>query len=39
MQFLVIGKDGDDPDAMERRLAVRQAHIDLGDELLKSGNM
>ena len=24
---------------MDRRLAVRQAHIDLGDKLLKSGNM
>lgn len=39
MQFLIIGRDGDDADAMSRRLAVRQAHIELGDELLKSGNM
>lgn len=39
MQFLVIGRDGDDEDAMSRRLAVRQEHIKLGDELLASGNM
>ena len=39
MQFLVIGHDGKDEKAMERRQAVRQAHIDLGDKLLKSGNM
>ncbi len=39
MQFLVVGLDGDDEGAMDRRLAVREAHIALGDELLKSGNM
>ena len=39
MQFLIIGRDGDDKEAMNRRMAVRQAHIDLGDELFKSGNM
>lgn len=39
MQFLVIGLDGDDEQALERRLAVRQAHIELGDRLLQSGNM
>ena len=37
MQFLVIGKDGKDEKAMERRLAVRVAHIKLGDEMEASG--
>ena len=38
MQFLVIGKDGNDKKAMERRLAAREAHLKLGDEMEKSGN-
>jgi len=37
MQFLLIGKDGKDDKAMERRLAVREAHIKLGDEMETSG--
>ena len=39
MQFLLIGRDGEDESAMDRRLAARQAHIDMGDDLFKSGNM
>lgn len=39
MQFLVIGLDGTDEKAVERRLAVRKDHIALGDKLLASGNM
>jgi uncharacterized protein YciI len=39
MQFLIIGKDGTDDKAMERRLAVREAHIELGEKLRQSGNM
>ena len=39
MQFLIIGLDGTDADAMKRRLASREAHIRLGDELVQSGNM
>lgn len=39
MQFLVIGLDGTDEDAMERRLAVREKHIAFGDELVASGNL
>jgi uncharacterized protein YciI len=39
MQFLIIGRDAKDPEAMNRRLAARAAHIALGDELLTSGNM
>jgi hypothetical protein len=37
MQFLVIGRDGNDEAAMQRRLAVRQAHLKLGDEMERSG--
>jgi len=39
MQFVVIGKDGADSEAYNRRLAARPAHIALGEELLASGNM
>ncbi len=39
MQFIVIGLDGTDDDAQERRAKVRQAHIDLGEELRLAGNM
>jgi uncharacterized protein len=39
MQFLIIGLDGTGKEAKERRLAVRDEHIVLGNELLKSGNM
>lgn len=38
MQFLVIGKDGKDEKAVERRLAVRQAHLKLGDQMEQSGS-
>ena len=38
MQFLVIGKDGTDEKATERRMAVRQAHLDLGEKMRKSDN-
>lgn len=37
MQFLVIGKDGKDEKAMERRMAAREAHLKLGDEMEASG--
>ena len=39
MQFLIIGMDGTDDMALNRRLAVRADHIALGDQLLASGNM
>lgn len=39
MQFLVIGLDGTDEKAMERRLASREEHIKLGDKLVKDGNV
>jgi len=37
MQFLVIGKDGNDAQALQRRMAVREAHLRLGDEMERSG--
>jgi len=37
MQFLIIGKDSTDEKASERRLAVREAHLSLGDKMEKSG--
>ena len=39
MQFVIIGIDGTDEAASERRAEARQAHIDLGEELRQSGNM
>ncbi len=39
MQFLVIGYDGTDEKALERRLAVRESHIALGDKMRDAGNM
>jgi uncharacterized protein YciI len=39
MQFLVVGLDGKDADAKQRRAAARPMHIELGDELLASGNL
>lgn len=39
MQFMLIGYDGTDEGALERRLAVREAHIELGDKFVKEGKM
>ena len=39
MQFLIIGKDGTDEKAQERRQTARPAHIVLGEKLLASGNL
>jgi uncharacterized protein len=37
MQFLVIGKDGSDDEALQRRMTVREAHLQLGDAMELSG--
>lgn len=34
MRFIVIGKDGTDESALDRRMAVRDAHLALGEEML-----
>lgn len=39
MQFIVTGLDGTDDEALSRRLAVRQAHIALGDKMRDAGKM
>ncbi len=39
MQFVIIGLDGTDEGALERRLKVRADHIALGDRLMAAGNM
>lgn len=38
MQFLVLGLDGIDGDALDRRLKARPNHIALGDELVADGS-
>jgi len=37
MQFIVIGRDGSDPEALNRRLAARPAHIELGTKHREEG--
>ncbi|MCB0337528.1 MAG: hypothetical protein KDD62_14530 [Bdellovibrionales bacterium] len=39
MPFLILGYDGEDEQALERRLAVREAHIKLGDQLRDAGKV
>ena len=39
MQFAIIGLDGTDEKAMDRRMAAREAHLKMGDDLVKSGNL
>lgn len=37
MEFLVLGYDGEDDDALDRRLSVRDRHIALSDEAVERG--
>lgn len=37
MNFLVMGYDGSDPDALSRRMAARPAHIEMGTRMAASG--
>ncbi|MCI5065356.1 YciI family protein [bacterium] len=39
MQFLVLGYDGSDSEAVNRRMAVRDAHLALGDKLRDEGKL
>lgn len=40
MQFMLLGYDGDDGgDALDRRLAVREQHLALGDRLAAEGTL
>lgn len=37
MQFVVVAYDGRDEAALDRRMAVREAHLNLAKEMLESG--
>lgn len=37
MQFVIIARDGTDKKALERRMAVRSAHLELSNEAIKRG--
>ncbi|MEI7579991.1 MAG: hypothetical protein WCJ58_08250 [bacterium] len=37
MQFLIIGKDGEDAQAEKRRMTAREQHLQLGDAMEASG--
>jgi uncharacterized protein YciI len=39
MQFVIIGLDGNDKGAPDRRQAVRRQHLERGQELTASGNL
>ena len=39
MQFLVLGYDGTDESAVERRMKARPDHIAMGEKLLAAGNL
>lgn len=39
MQYLLTGHDGTDAEAIGRRLAVRDQHLALGDQLVAAGKM
>jgi len=38
MQFIVIGRDGTDENALERRMAAREEHLEIAREMYESGN-
>ncbi len=39
MQFLIIGRDGLDEQAMERRMSATPDHIAMGDKLSEAGKL
>jgi uncharacterized protein YciI len=39
MQFIVTGYDGSDVQALDRRMAVREAHIRAGDQMRDRGEL
>jgi uncharacterized protein len=39
MQFILLGYDGKDDGALSRRLAVREQHLALGDQLVTEGKL
>ncbi len=39
MQFILIGYDGKDDKALERRMAARTDHLTLGDQMIERGEL
>ncbi|MBU0472673.1 MAG: hypothetical protein KKF62_00780 [Bacteroidetes bacterium] len=39
MEFVIIGYDGKDSEAMNRRLAVREAHLKNADKMYEEGKL
>lgn len=39
MQFALIGYDGTDDEALQRRLAVRERHLALSEEMARDGRL
>lgn len=39
MNFLVIARDGTDSEASQRRLAAREAHLELGNQMKATGEL
>ncbi|MES2906687.1 MAG: YciI family protein [Pseudomonadota bacterium] len=39
MQFAVTAYDGADADALQRRIAAREAHLALGDQMIAAGQL
>ncbi|MGB8960457.1 MAG: YciI family protein [Pseudonocardiaceae bacterium] len=39
MQFMLLGYDGKDGNALGRRLAARERHLELGDQLAAEGKL
>jgi uncharacterized protein len=39
MHYIVIGRDGDDDNALARRMAARAKHIEVGDTMIAAGNL
>ncbi len=39
MQFMITAYDGKDEDALNRRMSVREAHIDGANQLKEAGNL
>ncbi len=39
MQFMITAYDGKDEDALQRRMSVREAHIDEAKKLKEAGNL
>ncbi len=37
MQFIVIGRDGTDQDALDRRMAAREAHLSTAKQMHETG--